>query len=176
MEERIMWEDEVSCPVCNSMEMVYPIGPKKSPILIIGEAPGDDEIRDAKPFVGRTGTVLRTELGRLGIDLGAMRITNMWRHPKTDNEKCFQHCFTKAIEDAQGRKAILLIGAGTLKKFCGHGVEDYNGLLVKSNWLSAPFVMASVQPAVVWNENGTLGEVRFVMKKFAELIEKEGLL
>jgi uracil-DNA glycosylase family 4 len=171
-----MWEDEISCPICNTLEMVYPTGPKKSSILIIGEAPGVDEIKDGKPFVGRTGTMLRMELGRLGIDLNAMRITNMWLHPKTDNEKCFEHCFTKAIEEAQGRKLILLIGAGTLKKFCGHGVEEYNGLLVQSRWLSAPLIMAGIQPANVWKENGTLGEVRHVMRKFAELIEKEGLL
>lgn len=170
-----MWEDTINCPACDT-SMIFAVGPKKSSILIIGEAPGDEEVKSGKPYTGRTGTVLRAELGRLGIDMNRMRITNMWLHPKTDNEKCFEYGFTQALEEAKDRKAILLIGAGTLKKFCGHGVEDYNGLLVKSKWLSAPYIMACVQPAVVWNENGTLGEVRFVMKNFCELIEKERIL
>jgi uracil-DNA glycosylase family 4 len=166
------WEFE--CPICHSEDCVLPMGPKSSLILIIGDKPGDQEVKEGKPFVGATGGVLRTELSRVGIDMGKIRITNLWIHPPNANKDCQENGAKKAILEAQNKKVILLIGSDTVKYFCDCSVEGYNGLLVQSAWFPNAKVMASVQPAVAFHSG--LGEVRFAMSQFAELLKKEGLL
>lgn len=169
------WEDSIACPVCHTTEMVYPSGYSKSPILIVGDAPGKEELKLGRPFIGNTGTILRNELGHLGVDYNRMRITNLWLHPDNGNEKCLQYGIEQVIKEAKDRKLILLIGAGTVKQLCNVGVEEYNGLVVPCPYLSAT-VMVSVQPAIVFQENGMIGEMKFAMKNFAKMIEEMRLL
>lgn len=170
-----MWEDSVGCPVCHTTDMVFASGPRTSKILLIGEAPGEDEIKYAKPFTGKTGNVLRSEFGYFGMDVNRIRLTNLWRHLENDNDECLKNGATEAIKEAVDRQLIILIGAGTVKYFCHCSVEEWNGLEVKSDYFSAPHIIACVQPATVFHGN-MLGEVRFAMKNIADIIEKEGLL
>jgi len=169
------WEDNMSCPVCGTTEMVYPSGYSKSSILIVGDEPGTQEIKLGRPFVGNTGTILRNELGFLGADYNRMRITNLWLHIDNSNEKCLQNGIEMVIKEAKDRKLILLIGAGTVKQLCNISVEEYNGLVVPCQYLNAT-VMVSVQPAIVFQENGVIGEVKFALKNFAKMIEEMRLL
>lgn len=160
------------CPHCKREDCVPASGPIESSILIIGEEPGKDEIRKGKPLVGATGGVLRAELGRLGIDMKRLRLCNLWLHPKNDNKDCFEYGVSQVIKEAKGRKAILLIGSGTVKYFCDQNVSDVSGLQVKSPYLSASIIVACVQPTTVWH--GGIGELRLSLEKFERLVE--GLL
>ena len=164
------WDDLYTCPICNSEDCVPPGGDPSSKILIIGAFPGDEEIKLGKPMVGRNGTVLGDELRRCNQDLKSMRITNLWQHKPNENAGCLVHWGKQAIMEAKGRKAILLIGAETVKYFCGCSVEAYNGLLVKSDYLSAAIIMACIQPVNVFK--GGLGEFRLSIQKFSALIEE----
>jgi len=163
------WEDIFTCPVCKSSDVVPPSGMEKSKVLIIGEFPGQDEIKTGKPFSGATGGVLRTELSKLGIDLSSIRIMNMWMHLPNKNEKCLEYGVQQVMKEAKGKQAILLIGSDTVKYFCDLKVHNVNGLEVKSNLFSAPLIMACVQPATVFH--GTLGELRLSLSKFSKRIE-----
>jgi DNA polymerase len=51
--------------------------------MIIGEAPGADEDRIGRPFVGRAGQLLDRMLAAIGLDRGGVLITNViyWRPP-----------------------------------------------------------------------------------------------
>lgn len=63
---------------------VFGDGPIDSDIMIIGEAPGADEDRQGKPFVGRSGQMLDTMLSYIGLNREEhFRITNIvfWRPP-----------------------------------------------------------------------------------------------
>lgn len=164
------WDDLYACPICNSDECVPPSGNPNSKILIIGSAPGKEEIKAGKPMVGQNGGILREELRRCSVDMSRLRITNLWQHKINDNAGCLVHWGQKAIAEARGKQAILLIGAETVKYFCGCSVEAYNGLLVKSDYLSAPIIMACVQPVNVFS--GGLGEVRLTIQKFSKCIEE----
>ena len=42
-------------------------GPQDAEIIVIGEAPGENEDRTGKPFIGKSGQLLRTELSRAGF-------------------------------------------------------------------------------------------------------------
>lgn len=153
------------CPVCNNPKCVPPSGNKNSPILIIGEFPGREETQKGKPMVGKMGDVLRYELGLLGVDLNRMRICNLWQHEPNGNEDCLKHGFETVIAEAKGKQAILLLGSESVKAFCNENVSKVCGLEVKSPYLSAPIIMACVNPAVAFHSS--IGELRLALKKFS---------
>lgn len=53
---------------CGSPKMPVD-GEGRKKILVVGEAPGYNEDREGRPFVGKTGQLLERELARVGIDL-----------------------------------------------------------------------------------------------------------
>lgn len=57
--------------------LVPPSGPLEAPIVLCGEAPGEDEILQDAPFVGRAGQHLRYLLKRAGINPSVLYITNV---------------------------------------------------------------------------------------------------
>jgi uracil-DNA glycosylase len=63
---------------------VFADGTPQAPIMVIGEAPGADEDRIGKPFVGRSGQLLDRMLAAIGLDRQHnVYITNIlfWRPP-----------------------------------------------------------------------------------------------
>ncbi|HXB52348.1 MAG TPA: uracil-DNA glycosylase, partial [Rhizomicrobium sp.] len=63
---------------------VFADGVAQAPVLLIGEAPGRDEDRIGKPFVGRAGQLLDKMLASIGLDRKENAyITNVinWRPP-----------------------------------------------------------------------------------------------
>jgi uracil-DNA glycosylase len=71
---------------------VFADGAPDAPLMVIGEAPGGDEDRVGRPFVGRAGQVLDRMLAAIGLDRTKTYITNVlfWRPPgnrKPTNEE-----------------------------------------------------------------------------------------
>jgi len=62
---------------------VFIDGNPGAPVMIIGEAPGADEDRIGRPFVGRAGQLLDRMLAAIGLDRSNVLITNVvyWRPP-----------------------------------------------------------------------------------------------
>ncbi len=62
---------------------VFADGSPEAPLMVIGEAPGADEDRIGRPFVGRAGQLLDRMLAAIGIDRTQAYITNVlfWRPP-----------------------------------------------------------------------------------------------
>lgn len=165
------WDSDIyTCPHCGREDLVLASGPKRSPILIVGEFPGKDEIKKGKPMVGAMGGVLRNELARVDLDMNQMRLTNLWLHPQTRNEDCFEYGLEKLIREADKKKAILLLGSDTVSFLCDEKVSEVSSLEVKSIYLSAPLVMACVQPATVFHQS--IGELRLALEKFSEKVNK----
>ncbi|QYX57463.1 uracil-DNA glycosylase [Roseovarius sp. SCSIO 43702] len=71
-------------------QLVFSDGHPEARVMIVGEAPGRDEDRLGKPFVGRAGQFLDRMLAAIGLDRGsddperAVYITNVlpWRPPQ----------------------------------------------------------------------------------------------
>ena len=63
--------------------MVFADGNPKAAVMVIGEAPGSDEDRLGKPFVGVSGQLLDRFLAGIGLDRTSVYITNVmnWRPP-----------------------------------------------------------------------------------------------
>ena len=164
------WDDEFTCPVCGTDDIVFPAGSESSPILIIGEFPGEVEIKYCKPFVGASGGVLKEELLYLGVDIKQCRRTNLWIHAKNNDAGCLVISAKKAIAEAKKKKAVLLVGSDVVSYFCDLKVMDVNGLQVKSNFISAPIIYACINPAMMF-KGGGVGELRFALTNFAKAIE-----
>jgi len=68
--------------------LVFSDGVPGADVMLVGEAPGRDEDREGKPFVGRAGQLLDKMLGAIDMgraqDQGSVYITNVlpWRPPQ----------------------------------------------------------------------------------------------
>src|SRR5213082_968968 len=74
------------CTACHlykkATQTVFGEGPKKAPIMLIGEQPGDYEDVAGKPFVGPAGKIMDRALEEAGIDRRAVYVTNAVKHFK----------------------------------------------------------------------------------------------
>lgn len=90
-------------------------GNSKAPIVLVGEAPGENEDREGLPFVGRAGLVLTTMLKRASFDRELLYVTNVLRCRPPDNRTptkaeisaCSRFLF-KEIETIQPRVIVCL--------------------------------------------------------------------
>jgi DNA polymerase len=64
-------------------QLVFADGNPQARIMLVGEAPGAEEDRAGKPFVGRSGQLLDRMLNAIGLDRTSTYITNVvpWRPP-----------------------------------------------------------------------------------------------
>ena len=72
------------CPLKETaINLCFADGNPDAPIMMIGEAPGAQEDRQGKPFVGPSGQLLDRMLGTIGLDRTKVYITNVifWRPP-----------------------------------------------------------------------------------------------
>ena len=72
------------CPLRRTAtNTVFIDGNPAAPVMIVGEAPGADEDRIGRPFVGRAGQLLDRMLMAIGLDRTSVQITNViyWRPP-----------------------------------------------------------------------------------------------
>lgn len=79
-----------------SLERIASSGPANAKIMVIGEAPGKDEIMRGVPFVGASGRELRKMLDQAGIDPEACYFTNVFMTRPKEN-KVDNYCAKKAV-------------------------------------------------------------------------------
>lgn len=65
---------------------VGPSGPAQARLMIVGEAPGADEAREGRPFVGKAGQTLRQFLMEVGIDPAEVYFTNLCQYQPPGNK------------------------------------------------------------------------------------------
>jgi len=66
------------CGLCSSRtQVVFGTGPLKTPLMFVGEAPGQDEDLKGEPFVGRAGQRLTNTLKKFGIERSQVFIGNI---------------------------------------------------------------------------------------------------
>jgi uracil-DNA glycosylase len=61
----------LACKICKKNSLGLPVPGEGNPnakIVFIGEAPGKTEAATGRPFIGRSGKFLRTQIQRLGLD------------------------------------------------------------------------------------------------------------
>jgi uracil-DNA glycosylase len=93
-------------------------GNPAAPLMIIGEAPGADEDRIGRPFVGRAGQLLDLMLAAIGLDRTGVLITNViyWRPPgnRTPTADEIAACLPFVLRHiALVRPKVLVLAGGT---------------------------------------------------------------
>lgn len=114
-----------SCPLYVSRNnVVFSDGSNKAKIMLIGEAPGADEDKQGKPFVGRAGKLLNEFLKSAGINRNEdLYIANTikCRPPEnrkpTKEEKAACERFLQAQINTVKPKIIVLCGATAMESF-----------------------------------------------------------
>jgi uracil-DNA glycosylase family 4 len=88
-------------------------------LLVIGEAPGAQEINQGMAFVGPTGQLLRTLLAKTGQDSGHVRLTNAvachrsfapGMAPEAPVKAAIQACRPRVLELGRKANAVLVLG------------------------------------------------------------------
>jgi uracil-DNA glycosylase len=97
---------------------VFADGNSAAPVMIIGEAPGAEEDRTGRPFVGRAGQLLDRMLAAIGLDRTQVLITNViyWRPPgnRTPTPAEIASCLPFVLRHvALVRPKVLVLAGGT---------------------------------------------------------------
>ena len=71
----------------NASKLVFSDGSHSSPIMIVGEGPGQKEDQEGKPFVGDAGLLLNKMLKSINIERKSVYITNVVNYRPPENRK-----------------------------------------------------------------------------------------
>jgi uracil-DNA glycosylase family 4 len=108
-----------ACPLKRTAtNTVFADGNPAAPVMIVGEAPGADEDRIGRPFVGRAGQLLDRMLAAIGLDRTGVQITNViyWRPPGNrkptapEIASCLPFVFRHIV---LSRPKVLVLAGGT---------------------------------------------------------------
>ena len=131
-------EDFDGCSLKNTAtNMVFSDGNSNANVMVIGEAPGEEEDRTGKPFKGQAGILLDKMLNAIGQNRDNTYITNIifWRPPGNRNpteeeiDICLPFVF-KHIEIIKP-KVLILAGAIAAKAILN---ENKGIIQLRGNW------------------------------------------
>ena len=125
------------CPIAQcGTRAVMGEGVPGTPLMIVGEQPGDQEDRTGRPFVGPAGQLLDAYLGKAGIDRGSAYVTNAVKHFKfvaRGKQRIHQTPQAKEIDtcrwwlEAERRlvapRVVLALGASAARAMLGRTVS-----------------------------------------------------
>jgi uracil-DNA glycosylase family 4 len=87
--EMLRQDHEANCPHCTQAEgwtnMVFGEGNPDAELMFIGEAPGMEEDRTGRPFVGRAGEKLNEMIRAMGLERGDVYIANVLKTRPPNN-------------------------------------------------------------------------------------------
>ncbi|MCX8163974.1 MAG: uracil-DNA glycosylase [Aquificaceae bacterium] len=123
-------EREKSCVLYEGASgYVFGEGNPYSPIVLVGEAPGEEEDRLKRPFVGRAGRYLNQKLEDVGLKREEVYITNVVKSRPPGNRKPtpkeMQSClaYLKREIEVIKPKLIVCLGATALEGILGRSTQ-----------------------------------------------------
>lgn len=82
------------------------VGPEDAEVMLVGEAPGANEVEEGEPFVGRAGEKMNNVLSDIGVERSDLYITNLVkirppenRDPKKDEIRAWAPLLEQEIEN-----------------------------------------------------------------------------
>ena len=140
-----------------AMNLVFSDGNPEADVMLIGEAPGADEDRQGKPFVGQSGQLLRRIFSFTGLTLDKLYISNVLpyrpRQPTAHPHRSehVQTFLEKHIE-LVNPKCVILVGGTSCKALLStkEGITKIRGKwvdLTHSNSGKTVKAMATYHPA-----------------------------
>ncbi|MFN7710360.1 MAG: uracil-DNA glycosylase [Holosporales bacterium] len=163
-----------------AMNTVFADGNSKAPLMFIGEAPGADEDRQGKPFVGLSGQLLDRMIAAIGRDRTSVYISNVipWRpagnRQPTPAEIAQCLPFIRRHIEIVQPKVIVLLGGTAVKAMLetNEGITRLRGRFVNytSPGLDAPIAtVATFHPAFLLRSPG---QKRYAWRDFLMIKER----
>lgn len=157
----------VSHVECNCQGIrVASSGSNDAPILVIGMAPGTEELERGTPFVGRSGSLLWKTLAKFGIDRADCRVVNTicgWPEGKDGNPTPAQLAacssrFDREMKQSRAR-VVMVLGGAAIKRTLGinRQVQKIACYLVKPEE-AQPRKVKERQIIGVYKSNGKYGK------------------
>ena len=192
----------LNCRECALAErrttVVFGEGDPTSPLMLIGEGPGDTEDKTGRPFVGRAGQLLDKALIDAGIGRDRVYIANtvkcraadwstgrpMNRPPTEDEANACRHWLLSQIGFIKP-KVILCVGAPSARNLIKKNfkITQERGLYFRSDY--AKTILATLHPSYVLRNMSASGDdggyslmVQDIQKAWIaaqKLVEKETL-
>lgn len=137
--------------------VVFGEGPAHARLLLLGEAPGEQEAKSGRPFVGNAGRLLSKYLKEAGIDREEAYVTNVVkvrlpgnRTPRTSEVKEAMPILLRQIE-LIGPKIIVCLGSIAV-----HAIVDPKAKIteVRGEWLEKDGIriMPTYHPSAVFRD------------------------
>lgn len=159
---------------------VFPIQPPCG-IAIVGEAPGENEALEGRPFIGSAGKILNSLLAQAGINRDACLVTNVFHVRPPGNQVSFffggktgdvvhtyssygKHGFLKTewAEELDRLKieletfkpnVVVALGATALWALCGRdGITAFRGTVLASTLVPGLKVIPTFHPAYIMRQ------------------------
>jgi uracil-DNA glycosylase len=151
------------CPLyAPATQTVFGEGRRRSPLMMVGEMPGDREDRAGHVFVGPAGRELDAALERAGIARSDAYVTNVVKHFKfrergkrrihdTPKKSEVDACLPWLREELRLVRpdVLLILGAVAGKALLGSGFRLTRSRGVPLDSELAPCVMATIHPAAI---------------------------
>jgi uracil-DNA glycosylase family 4 len=149
-------------------KIVPPYGDLRARIVIVGEAPGEDEVKYGRPFVGLSGQLLTQCCHAAGVISSDLYLTNVVKeHPAGNNIESFyntkKHSFTKTGQayvdmlklelERTSANVIVAVGNTALTALTGKGsIMKWRGSILESTLLPGRKVIPIIHPAAALRE------------------------
>jgi len=129
------------CPLWETRKNVVPgEGKANAKIMVLGQAPGAEEDKTGRPFIGRAGKFLTQLLNIAGLERENVFITSPVkcfppknRKPSKEEIKFCRPYLEKQIKIMSPKKFILLGEVAFSIFFSGEKLKDYRGKVIRKN-------------------------------------------
>ena len=167
-----MKSDCKDCLLCEGRQnIVMPDGDPESPVAFVGEAPGADEDRIGKPFVGKSGKVLSRLMEEEGLDRSRVFITNTVKCRPPNNRAPttseMAACYPNLEKELQNRQLIIALGRSAAKDLVGRDIKmgaEANTLVPISIKNTEVNVLIAYHPAATFYSKKALESLRDSIK------------
>ncbi|MFN3598390.1 MAG: uracil-DNA glycosylase family protein [Aquificaceae bacterium] len=157
---------------------VFGEGDPESPVIFVGEAPGEEEDQQNRPFVGRAGRYLNQKLEEIGLKRESIYITNVVKSRPPGNRKptlkemqsCLQY-LRKEIEIIKP-KLIVCLGSTALEGILGKSlpITKHRGQVFDYPFDRDIKVLLTYHPAYILRNPPAEREFLEDLKRVKELI------
>lgn len=113
------------CALCDGRTtMVLPDGDLTSKVVFVGEAPGENEDVQGRPFVGKSGKILEDAMDAAGISRSCIMITNTvkCRPPGNRDPKAEEMAACRPFLESElsGRSLVVGLGKSAIRDLIGY--------------------------------------------------------
>ena len=146
------------------------VGDLDTDVVLVGEAPGANEVEKGEPFVGRAGDRLNDVLNEIGVDREELYITNLVkirppdnRDPKKDEIEAWRPLLLEELEEISP-ETVVPMGNFASRELTGEsgGITSLHGETFRfKGWK----VMPAFHPAATLYDRSKMPEFREDLRK-----------